>query len=147
MTLSVYSTEYSAVESSLGGDRPCPICLKELSEKSDYEQGQSLEPQGSLLYHEALGVSEDSKKHLFHKACLSTWLLNHNDCPSCRATLNFSGEQKKSFFVHQTELLYKEWKEEIILPFIESPLNRCKASLLKVTQLGQRLYRRALALI
>ncbi|KAK9279546.1 hypothetical protein L1049_013225 [Liquidambar formosana] len=69
---------------SYGGDvklpMDCPVCLSEFEEKETVKM---------IPYC----------KHVFHQACIDTWLSSHVSCPVCRTTRLFSVEEKKCFVV------------------------------------------------
>src|SRR5437868_2412199 len=46
----------------------CPICCEKMEETAN------------------LVITVCCKKHLFHEACLTTWLKKNNSCPMCRYT-------------------------------------------------------------
>ncbi|KNA02964.1 hypothetical protein SOVF_213590 [Spinacia oleracea] len=54
------------VNSKLGKDEECPICL------AVFIQGDELRQLNSC-------------KHLFHRSCIDKWLSTHCNCPVCRA--------------------------------------------------------------
>uniref|UniRef100_A0A7R9WCW7 RING-type domain-containing protein n=1 Tax=Pseudictyota dubia TaxID=2749911 RepID=A0A7R9WCW7_9STRA len=59
--------EIELKEEEGGNQRECHICL------SSYEDGEDIcYPKNGCC------------QHIFHKNCISEWLLKHDDCPCCR---------------------------------------------------------------
>jgi Ring finger domain len=57
-------------DANMGHREQCIICMQ-----SFHEDEMVVEP-----------VREDCQ-HVFHKACIYTWLIRHDDCPYCRRDL------------------------------------------------------------
>lgn len=62
-------------------DIACPICLLDFNSE-ERPQNERLKEE---LLSQKMRVYVTPCKHSFHPECLSTWIQNKAECPTCRA--------------------------------------------------------------
>lgn len=91
-------------EGLVGLDTECSICLTAIPKESD--------------------VCGLPCLHTFHRGCLSTWLKEHNTCPTCRFTLPCDGAVYEPTGWNNVHIRLKEW-------IISGLCHRCQAQFME----------------